>query len=187
MNKMLIGAAVLIVGLALFLGVWQLLPARNPQSGTTVSQETPIEQYFPDGTEPPLEVVGGETVLLPVASDEVPVRNFLRDSDVLMDDANPGFYYLGTDAIAELGTREAFTIQYIAQTGYFTVTLLQRPFASVRLQAERTLIARLGISRAQLCDLRYTVAIPGFIDAAASGIDYRFSHCPDALPLPTDL
>jgi hypothetical protein len=187
MNKLLIGAAILVVGLALFLGVWQLRPADDVQTDPVSLTNGPIEPYFPGGTEPPATVVGGETVLLPVAAEEVSVRNFLRDSDVRMDEANPGFYYLGTDSISELGTGEAFTIQYIAQTGYFTISLLKRPFASVRLQAEDTLVARLGITRAQLCDLRYTVAIPGFIDEAASGIDYRFSHCPDAVPLPTDL
>jgi len=187
MNKVLLGTAVLLVGLALLLGVWQLLPAPDPQEVSTDSPVAPIEPYFPDGTEPPAAVVGGQTVRLPLGPQEIPVRNFLQDSDVRMDDANPGFYYLGVDSLSELGSQEAFTIQYIAQTGFFTISLLQRPFASVRLQAEDTLQARLGISRAQLCDLRYTLAIPGFIDAAASGVDYRFSHCSDALPLPDDL
>lgn len=170
-----------MVGLAFIIGVLQLRSGDRVVN-TPPSTDTPIQPYFPPGQDTPQDIVTGDTLRLPLGNDEVSVRNFLRDPDVAKDQVNLGFYYLGTTDISQLGN-QAFAIQYIAQTGHFTISLLREPFASVRLQAEDALLARLGLSKEQLCDLKYTVAVPGFVSAEASDIDYRFSFCPDAIPL----
>lgn len=183
MNKFLIGATILVVSLALIIGVLQLLPNDGATpAATTDTSQTPVAPYFPPGEDVPVAIVTGDTLRLPLGSDEVSVRNFLRDPDVAKDTVNLGFYYLGTADLAKLDS-QVFSIQYVAQTGHFTVSLLREPLGSVRKQAEEALIARLGLSKEQLCDLRYTVAVPGYVNAEASGIDYRFSFCADAVSL----
>ncbi len=181
MSKFLLGATVLVVGLALVIGVLQLLPNEGV-SPVAVDPQTPVVPYFPPGTDTPPAIVSGDTLQIPLGTEEVSVRNFLRDTDVAKDTVNLGFYYLGATDISQLGN-QAFTIQYIAQTGHFTISLLREPFGMVRLQAEDALVSRLGLSKQQLCGLRYTVAVPGFVSPEASDIDYRFSTCADAIPL----
>ncbi len=183
MNKFLIGATILVVSLALIIGVIQLLPSNGstPPAATNDNQ-TPVAPYFPPGEDVPAAIVTGDTLQLPLGTDEVSVRNFLRDPDVAKDTVNLGFYYVGTTDLALLDS-QVFSIQYVAQTGHFTVSLLREPFGAVRKQAEEALAARLGLPKEQLCGLRYTVAVPGYVSAEASGVDYRFSFCSDAVPL----
>jgi hypothetical protein len=181
MNKFLIGATILVVSLALIIGVLQVLP-NNEAQPTTPTGDAGVVPYFPPGEDVPMAIVTGDTLQLPLDGTEVSARNFLRDNDVSKDQVNFGFYYLGTSDISQLGD-QAFTIQYIAQTGHFTLSLLREPLGPVRIQAENALVARLGLPKEQLCGLKYTVAVPGFVSAAASDIDYRFSFCPDAIPL----
>lgn len=182
MNKFLIGGVVLVVGLALIIGVLQLRP-QNTSVTPPAASDTPIVPYFPPGEDVPAPIVTADELLVPVGEQDVSVRNFLRDPDVAKDTVNRGFYYLGTTDMAKLH-EQVFTIQYIAQTGHFTVTLLREPFSSVRLQAEDALAARLGLPKEQLCGLRYVVAVPGYVKEEAAGVDYRFSGCADAVPLP---
>ncbi len=181
MNKFLIGASVLVVGLALIIGILQLLPQDAAEMSAPADQAS-VSPYFPPGEDTPVTIVTADTLQLPLGAGEVSVRNFLRDPDVAKDQVNLGFYYVGTTDISRLA-EQAFTIQYITQTGHFTLSLLREPLGSVRTQAEDALAARLGLPKEQLCGLRYTVAVPGYVNAEASGIDYRFSFCADAVPL----
>lgn len=182
MNKFLVGGAILVVSLAVIIGVLQLMPQdATPAPGA--SSDTPVVPYFPPGEDVPAAIVTGETLEIPLGREQVAVRNFLRDTDVAKDTVNLGFYYLGTTDLSRLH-EQVFSIQYIAQTGHFTISLLREPLGSTRLQAEDVLAARLGLPKEQLCGLRYTVAVPGYVREEAAGVDYRFSSCADAVPLP---
>lgn len=175
MNKVLVVIAVLIVLLAVFVGYTRLFSGAS----TVVPGQPPVETVFPVGQSAPPAVVAAPTLSVPSASGTVAVRNFLPDADVYEDVRNPGLYELGN----EPGKAERYSIEYIAQTGFFNVTLLEQPLGVVRAEAEAVLRQRLGLSDQQLCALRYSVAVPAFVSVDASGIDYRFSFCSDAVSL----
>lgn len=176
MNKTLVIVAVSMVLLAVYVGYARLFPG----SSTSVPAEPVVETIFPAGESAPPELVAAPTVSLPSASGTVSVRNFLKDEDVKEDKLNPGLYFLGA-AASEQDTN--FSIDYTAQTGFFNITLLSTPLASARTQAEAVLREHLKLSNEQLCALRYSVAVPAFVNVDLSGTDYRFSFCSDTLPL----
>lgn len=175
MNRTLVIISVLIVLLAVYVGYTRLFSG----SSSVVPEPSSVETVFPVGQSAPPAVVAAPTINLPSASGTLSVRNFIADADVFEDSRNPGLYELGN----EPGKSVRYSIEYIAQTGFFNITLLEMPLATARAEAETEVRKRLGLSDLQLCALRYSVAVPAFVSADASGVDYRFSFCSDTVSL----
>jgi hypothetical protein len=112
-------------------------------------------------------------------------NNFLTAPSVLPDDQNPGMYFLGAKIELQPDTNKLplFVATYDKESGSFNVTLLQKPFAESRIQAEAYLKNLLQIDESEMCQLVYLVTVPGYVNQLASGQDYRFSFCPFAVQL----
>ena len=116
---------------------------------------------------------------------QVVTKNFLTDTTVTPDEQNPGMYFLG-DTIAiqpATGKLPPYVVTYDKNSSNFNVTLLEKPFKQSREQAEEYLKTLLETDEESLCKLSYMVTVPGYVDASASGLDYRFSFCSDGLQL----
>jgi hypothetical protein len=127
--------------------------------------------------------------ILPTTNDggTVTVDNFLKNPAVAPDTQNQGLYFLGNTFDKEgVGGDSApsYVVTYEAQSGFFNVTLLKKPFYVSQLAAESYLRDLLKLDNAALCGLSYMVSVPGFVDENASGYDYRFSFCPDSTKVP---
>jgi hypothetical protein len=168
-----IGLVIIMIGLVawLFLG--------QQSSSTTVGEESPVVPVFPVGEFPPSAFYNEEELMVPTTREPIGVRNFVTDADVVADRQNPGLFLIGDST-----PTAPYTLSYIAQTGYFGVTLMRPPFATARDEAARNLKERLGITDAELCELRYTVAVPAYVNEGLSGTDYGFAQCPDGLMIP---
>lgn len=133
----------------------------------------------PDNT---IALPGDRGVTLPLTNgDSVDVENFLALPEVSQDTNNPNEYFLGNTF------KDAQTIEYVvtfdAETKYFNIALLKKPLATSRLAVEAYIKQTLNLSESQMCGLNYTVSVPGYVDEAASGTDYRFSFCPGSVQL----
>lgn len=155
----------------------------------TLLRDTPTPQgpsgtSFPNSGERPAQgsnVSGAEITLLLQNGSTVEVSNFTKDTDTKADPQNPGFYLVGQGSGA---ARDAsFDITYIADTDFFNVSLMQAPIKDARRRAEIYLMSTLGLNEEEVCALRYSVAVPAFVDESYSGTDLRFSFCTDAVPL----
>lgn len=115
----------------------------------------------------------------------VKMDNFLTNPSVQADAQNPGLYFLGNKIELQpaTGTLPPYAISFDKGSGSFNITLLQKPFGQSRNQAEVYLKNLLKIEEDTMCALQYMVTVPGYVDTAASGIDYRFSFCPGSIQL----
>ncbi|MBY0310309.1 hypothetical protein K2Q16_04155 [Patescibacteria group bacterium] len=146
---------------------------------TAVPPPAPVTPMFPVGQPIPAEVVAGTALTVPLMNGNRQVRNFLNDPDVTADQSNLGFYYLNdTNATAP------YIIQYIAQTGDFTVALTREPLGKARSEAEAYLTERLNITPADLCQLRHSVSVPANISAEYTSQELGFSACAGSVALP---
>jgi predicted small secreted protein len=121
----------------------------------------------------------------PENGSDIAASNFLTDQTVKEDTQNPGLYQLGNTFENPINTHSEthYVVIYDKATGVFNITLLEKPFAQSRLEMQTYLKDLLQITEAEMCQLSYTVAVPGYVDQNASGQDYRFSFCSDAVQL----
>lgn len=144
----------------------------------------------PDGNFPiPGDLPDNGTVSLSAASGgTVNVRNFQMDPGTVEDPQNAGHFYLGYHTMTGVATpatkNPSYTIDFMSQTQFFNITLLKLPLGAARKEAEEFLKARLGIPESELCALKYSVAVPAFVNEDASGTNLKFSFCPGAVQLP---
>jgi hypothetical protein len=125
---------------------------------------------------------GDSGITLPLSNGgSVDVENFLALPEVSPDANNQNEYYLG-NSFEDYETSE-YIVTFDAETKYFNIALLKKPLATSRQAVEAYMKKTLNLSESQLCELNYTVSVPGYIDEAASGIDYRFSFCPGSVQL----
>ncbi len=110
---------------------------------------------------------------------DVVIPDITRLPEVKEDVYNDGLYYVGV----QTRPTDLYTITYDETSGYFNIVLLKTPFALARTEAENKLRQVLELDDSSLCDLTYTVTVPGYVNQAASGVDYRFSFCDDAVTL----
>ncbi len=133
----------------------------------------------PDNT---IATPGDVGVTLPLANGEsIDVENFLALPEVTPATYNENNYFLG-NTFEDVQTAE-FIVTFDAETKYFNIILLKKPFAASRLAVEAYIKETLGLKESQMCGLDYTVSVPGYVDEAASGADYRFSFCPGSVQL----
>lgn len=116
---------------------------------------------------------------------DVVIDNFLKSPSVTPDVNNPGLFFLGNTFALDPKNNKLppYVIVYEKDTGFFNIALLQKPLALSRQEAEKYLIGLLQIDETTMCGISYTLSVPGYVDEAASGIDYRFSFCPESLSL----
>ncbi len=155
-------------------------PALPSPTPTNVPQ-VPTPQQTPQANVPTIRMrtASGGTML---------VRDFGRDSDTYADPVNRGYYYLGYHTQQDQRDQTAnqnqpYIVEYINQTNYFNISLLAEPLGQTRLAAEQSLMTRLGVSQAQLCQLDYMVSVPSYVSEVYSSRNLGFSFCTGSVPL----
>ncbi|MCX6786659.1 MAG: hypothetical protein NTU85_02495 [Candidatus Kaiserbacteria bacterium] len=119
----------------------------------------------------------------------IPTRDFLRDSTA-GEYPNRGYYYLGYhtsgDGVVDpTATNDPpYLIEYIKSEQYFIIELLKEPIGTTRLIAEQYLMAHLGISQDQMCQLNYSVSVPNRVNSQYASKNLGFSFCLGATKLP---
>lgn len=121
------------------------------------------------------------TSVLSVFGNRMQVNDFKKSTTTVPDPNNAGKYYLAGQLTAT--STPAYSIVYADSDQSFNIILLQEPMGYVRAQAEQYLVARLGISQVQACNLRYWVSVPYSINPLYSGKNLGFSFCPGATRL----
>lgn len=91
-------------------------------------------------------------------------------------------------AVAGTAT-SSFLITYVAEDkaghpGEFLIALNSQPLGSARRDAEAALIGKLGVSKADLCELVVHVRSAPGLSARYDGADLGLSYCPGAVSLP---
>lgn len=142
-------------------------------------------QDFEPGTITDVAYTDLNVTFRPSNGSDIIADNFLKNPTVKANEQNPGFYELGNTFPPEQSSasQSNYVIMFDKVTGTFGVSLLQKPFSKSRLEAETYLKDLLKIDEKEMCVLSYTVAVPGYVDQNASGQDYRFSFCADAVQL----
>ncbi len=124
-----------------------------------------------------------------IHGESVEVKDFKNDPEAIKCTINRGYYNLGYHSGCLLndiaGSKDPpYLIQYIDATQYFSITLQHEPLSATRQQAERYLLAHLGISPGQMCKLKFNVDVPRWVDRTYASRNLGFSFCPGAVPLP---
>jgi len=119
----------------------------------------------------------------------IATRDFLHASST-GEYPNSGYFYLGyhtasANVVDPTATTDPpYLIEYIKETQYFNIGLFKEPIGEVRLAAEQFLMADLGITQAQMCQLNYMVSVPDSVNSQYAGRNLGFSFCPGATVLP---
>jgi hypothetical protein len=119
----------------------------------------------------------------------IQVNNFKNDPVLAKDPVNSGYYYFGphfSEGVPDSTATSTppYIIEYIDSTQYFSIALLEEPLGQTRQEMEQYLMAHLGISQSQMCQLKYMVSVPASVDTTYAGTSLGFSFCPGAVPLP---
>ena len=197
MKKIIFAFAGLVVVAGFFLLAFFLSPQKQPASNGSPSGQATDLPVSPTVAQPGLTTVSSSTsssntllTLTNVTGGPIQTSNFLADSSTVKDANNPGYYYIGyhvlmgssSDAMAT--TSPPYTINYISATQYFNIAILQEPIGPVRTEAEQYLMAHLGISESQMCQLSYMVSVPDKVNSQFAGKNLGFSFCLGATVLP---
>lgn len=122
---------------------------------------------------------------LPVTEEKTfEITEFMRSPELTPDEYNINLYFVGNTfptGVSQGEDKPRYVITFDSATGFFNVVLLERPFSLARQEAETYLKKTTGLQEKDLCVVPYTVSVPGYVDVPASGTDYRFSFCPDAI------
>jgi hypothetical protein len=108
-------------------------------------------------------------------------HDFLSDPATVEDEVNPGYYYLG---YGPADSSASYHIEYVEETQYFNVELLQEPLGESRKAAEAYLQRALGIANDDMCALNYALGVPNSVNGQYSSMNLGFSFCPGAVVLP---
>ncbi len=118
----------------------------------------------------------------------VAVKDFLKDPATVKDPLNKGHYFIGPhpregveDATAS--DNPEYVIEYSDADQSFTISLMQEPLAQTRLDMEKYLMNKLGISQSDMCHLNYLVSVPTTVNTYYAGYSLGFSFCADSVAL----
>jgi hypothetical protein len=166
MNKTLYIFFAIILFLTLAIGVTLLRQGSGSEEGVTNVVYTDLNVTFK-----------------PENGSDITASNFLANETVKEDTQNPGLYELGNTVESDVvtGGEPAYAAIFDKESGVFNTMLLKKPFVQSRLEMEVYLKNLLQISDEEMCQLSYSVTVPGYVDQNASGQDYRFSFCSDAV------
>ena len=84
-----------------------------------------------------------------------------------------------TEEAIVISQKPGFKIIYFPKDEAFLITLAQTPISQSRALAEAELLANLGITKDQACELKVVITVPYEVDPAASGQNYPLSFCPN--------
>ncbi|MBU6323114.1 MAG: hypothetical protein KGI41_00060 [Patescibacteria group bacterium] len=181
----LVAAAVLVLA---GLGVFWYLSTANPALPSPTASTT--ANAFPgSGASGGTNGAGVRYSLAASDGGTVLAANFLSDPKTVKDPINQGYYYLGYHPYEGVSDSTAtntppYLILYEADSGSFSIALLQEPIGQTRIDAEQYLMSMLGIPQDQLCRLKYSVSVPYWINSAFAGKNLGLSFCPDSVVLP---
>jgi hypothetical protein len=197
MNRALVLSIGVIVGLTVL--VFWFIGGRHSQTAISGTQPVGLpvansvgnstDTTVPTGVTSATSSLGSTISISTVSGGVIQTSNFISDPATAKDPVNTGYYYLGyhvnegaPDATAT--STPPYIIEYIAPTEYFNIALLQEPIGSVRGEAEQYLMAHLGISESQMCQLNYMVSVPDSVNDYYASQNLGFSFCPGAVTLP---
>ncbi len=193
MNKTLIitVGAVIVIGL-LSLAYW--ITGSSPQQASSNPSAVqnagfPVAPSVAGGVASSSTAQGG---IIPVAGSggaAIQMLDFLKDPTTVKDPLNPGYYYLGYHPYEGVPDPTAtatppYVIAYESDTQSFNITLLQEPIGPVREEMQQYLMAHLGITQEQMCQINYMVSVPWRVNQLYSSKNLGFSFCPGATALP---
>ncbi len=112
------------------------------------------------------------------ASNTVNTRDFRNDSDVVAVDE---VTYQIDEGVTN--NEVSFQIYFDDIDKSFTVSLLQEPLRSSRINAEQALLKRLDVQKNDLCNMNIIVNTPSFVSEEYSGNNLGLSFCPGAVAL----
>lgn len=148
---------------------------------------------FPSGTIFPSSFSATSTVTITGQDNTVlEVHDFIHNGETIQDVVNPGNYMLAGSlgycladgTCPKAADTQTFSISYDEKSASFGIVLLKEPLGETRLAAEAFLSSRLGLSRAQLCSLKYYIGTPYWVNEQFSAGNLGFSVCPEAVALP---
>ncbi|HVV39308.1 MAG TPA: hypothetical protein VHD31_03205 [Candidatus Paceibacterota bacterium] len=194
MNKLItiIIAAVVIIGICAFIFLKLISgtssePDTNTNNPTTLGtgNNTSVVTNSPSGsnsssqtnTQSSIQAYGGGVIA---------AKDFKNDPATTKDPLNPGHYYIGPHVNEGIDDPTAsdnppYVIEYIDQDQTFTIDLLQEPIGTVRQDMEKFLMSKLGLSEAQMCQLKYTVSVSWRVNPLYAGQNLGFSFCQGAM------
>lgn len=176
--------AVIVIGLIVL--AYQIAGPAQPATSPSVGQNIELPTAPPAGQNRTITPGSQGGVL---TGEAIQTLDFINDPATAKDPINPDYYYLGYH-INEGGTDPTATdnppylITYIRTTHYFNIALLQEPIGVVREDAQQYLMAHLGITQSQMCQLDYMVSVPWRVNQIYSGKNLGFSFCLGATSLP---
>lgn len=190
MKKTLI--IVLVLALFGFIAFWAFVsfgPKPNITGGPSGGSST-----LPTSSNVPISTFGNpaqvtSTTIAGSGGTVISANDFLNASTT-GEYPTAGYFYLGyhtpdTRVVDTTATSSPpYLIGYIAATQYFGIELLSEPIGTTRATAEQFLMANLGISQSQMCQLSYMVTVPNSVNSQFSGKNLGFSFCPGATTLP---
>lgn len=186
-----------LIALALLAGTaWLLLgtkgasPVPTGTSGVGLPVATSTSVGNSGGTD--TGATSGEVTSKTLArsdSGSITTLNFIADPTTTHDPINKNYYYLGYhvyEGVPDPTVTEnpPYVIEFLNTTDFFNITLLTEPLGEVRSSMEQFLLARLGISQAEACALKYRVGVPSYVNEQYAGINLGFSFCRGATELP---
>ena len=122
----------------------------------------------------------------------VVVKDFIHNGVTAHDTQNPGNYYLvgavgycNADGTCPSGApSDEYNVVYFSQDKSFIVGLIKEPIGLARLDAEQFLMTQLGLTQAQMCNLKYQVLTSSDVNDFYAGENLGFSFCSGAVKLP---
>ncbi len=178
----------IVVALAAFVAMFVWLssssapkPAPSDNSNNTSIYNNDNTSVVP--TQSPTTTQQGQVAVASASGGSLVVHDFTKDSRVVVDPHNAGHYHLAGGAGLDQ-VDAPYLIVYVASDQSFTISLEKEPLSQTRLDAEAYLMQMLGISKRDMCLLRYSVLVPNDVSEIYSGKNLGFSFCPGAVVLP---
>ena len=181
-----IGTIVLGFGASIVMFVW--LSSGSTSAPLPVDNSNNPSTYYNDNTSVvPIQssttTVQGQVAVSSASGGSMMVHDFTKDPRVIVDPRNAGHYHLaGGAGLDQVGA--PYLIVYVASDQSFTISLEKEPLLQTRLDAEMYLMQMLGISKRDMCLLRYSVLVPNDVNEFYSGRNLGFSFCPGATVFP---
>jgi hypothetical protein len=109
------------------------------------------------------------------------VKDFKKDPETKAY-PDKSLYYL-SGGLTPNASSTAFSIFYVEADKSFHITLLRNPLGETRKNAEKVLLAKLGLTEAQACSLVVYVGVSEDVSPDLAGEELGLSFCPGAVAL----
>jgi hypothetical protein len=158
-------------------------PTTLPVSGTILQSSSTPATVAPGEQAMSLAAQGGKTLV---------VKDFIHNGVTISDGANAGRYLLAGNLgycfsdprQCQAAPATSYGVYYNSGPESFTISLTKEPIGHARLDMEQFMIATLGITQEQMCNLNYLVGVTKYVSEQFAGKNLGFSFCPGATVLP---